>query len=110
MGEPSTKKPLFQFWKAIRVIILIPILTNVTLVALGVYVTIAALRSKCPKAVVLSVKLLVLATFLRLIWLIISGCIQSMTASVMNAVKPSPSSGGSKSSETDRRVSIATFF
>jgi len=113
MGEPSSKKPLVQFLKAIRVIILLPILIYVTLVALGVYVAVAAQHSKCPTAVVVSVILLAFATFFRLIWLIINGCIQAMTASVMNAVKPSQISGdgesGSKSTEMDRRVNFATF-
>lgn len=111
MGEPSSKKPLFQFLKAVRVVILIPILIYATLVALAVYVAVAAVHSKCPRTVVLNVISLAFITFVRLIWLIVNGYIQAVTASVMNAVKPGPSHGesGSKSSVTDRRVTIATL-
>lgn len=106
MGDSPSKKLLVQLLMAVRVVILVPILINVTLLALAVYVAIAALHSKCPQAVVASVISIAFVTSIRLIWLIINGFIQAVTASVMNAVKPIAVSSGSKSSETDRRVSM----
>lgn len=104
MGEPSSKRLWLQFLKAVRVVILIPILIYVALATLAVYVAITALQSNCSAVVVTFVISLAVTTSVRVIWLIVNGCIQAGTASVMNEV-----TDGIKSTVTDRRVSIPTF-
>ncbi|KAG0572163.1 hypothetical protein KC19_VG073500 [Ceratodon purpureus] len=87
-GSP-TEKPRLPLLKAVRFVIVVPILLNVTLIVLAAYVAEMALHSKYPNSVVTGVNSLASVTFTRLIWLIINGCIQAVTASVMVAENPS---------------------
>lgn len=107
MREPPPEKRWLQLLKAVRFVIVIPILMTVALVALAGYVATLALHLKYPTAVVTAVFSLASVIFTRLIWLIINGCIQAVTASAMIAEKPN---GGKNGSVKRRQVSIATLI
>ena len=114
MRDFLKERPRLPLLKAVRVVIVIPILINFTLLALAVYVARKALHLKYPKAMVTSVFILEFATLVRLIWVIINGFIQARTASVMIVEKPAAVSiegkSGNRSIEEARWVSIATFI
>ncbi|KAG0595205.1 hypothetical protein M758_UG149000 [Ceratodon purpureus] len=92
-GSP-TEKPRLSLLKAVRFVIVLPILINVTLIVLAMYVAVMALHSKYPNSVVTDVFFLASVAFTRLIWLVINGCIQAVTASVMIAANPSEGQNG----------------
>lgn len=87
MVEPGSEKPRLQLLKAVRGVILILILMNLSLFALGVCVATAQMQSKYPTEVGYAIFLAATA-LVRVIWLIVNGFIQAMTASVMSTKKP----------------------
>jgi hypothetical protein len=107
MRDSPSERPRLPLLKAVRFVIVLPILINLTLVALAEYVAVTALHWKYPKAVVTSVFFLASVTFTRLIWLFTNGCIQAATASVMIAENPNQGKSGAVNY---RRVSLATLL
>lgn len=107
MGETLLEKLRLQKLKAVRLVILIPLFLNVSL--LGVAVCAAILMWELPgsKSTVAAVVVLAVGAFLRVAWLAVIGCAQAATASAMIAEKPVhdlPESNN-KSVGNDRRVS-----
>lgn len=113
MVEPGSEKPRLQLLKAVRGVILILILMNLSLFALGVCVATAQMQSKYPTEVGYAIFLAATA-LVRVIWLIVNGFIQAMTASVMSTKKPPTDCLEAKidpeAIEIDQRVSILKFI
>jgi uncharacterized membrane protein len=110
MGETLLEKLRLQKLKAVRLVILMPLFLNLSLLGVAVCAAILMWERPGSKSTVAAVVVLAVGAFLRVAWLAVIGCAQAATASAMIAEKPvhDLSESNNKSVENDRRVSSNT--
>lgn len=110
MGETLLEKLRLQKLKAVRLVILMPLFLNLSLLGVAVCAAILMWDRPGSKSTVSAVVVLAVGAFLRVAWLAVIGCAQAATASAMIAEKPvhDLSESNNKSVENDRRVSSNT--